>query len=155
MRRHGFCPPCRCLLPSAFRQTARARALCVLAMKLRRFALTLTLGLIVLAGVAYVAARSVAPPELQWRLRVVEAKVRGDLGEIPLRSLIAWLAPGSPVYLAAVAENPNLHVSIRNGLTKSDDAAQGKTLYLRYCGQCHGEAGRGNTGPNLLAAVSS
>ncbi len=101
------------------------------------------------------AARSVAPPELQWRLRVVEAKVRGDLGEIPLRSLIAWLAPGSPVYLAAGAENPNLHVSIRNGLTKSDDAAQGKTLFLRYCGQCHGEAGRGNTGPNLLAAVSS
>jgi alcohol dehydrogenase (cytochrome c) len=124
-------------------------------MKLRRLALTLSLGLIVLAGVTYVAARFLAPPELQWRLRVVEAKVRGDLGEIPLRSLIAWLGPGSPVYLAAIAENPNLHVSIRNGLTKSDDAAQGKTLYVRHCGQCHGEGGQGNSGPNLLGPVSS
>ncbi|MGC2518231.1 MAG: PQQ-dependent dehydrogenase, methanol/ethanol family [Burkholderiales bacterium] len=124
-------------------------------MKLRRLALTLSLGLVALAGVAFVAARFVAPPELQWRLRVVEAKVRGDLGQIPLRNLIAWLAPGSPVYLAAVAENPNLHLSIKNGLTKSDDAAQGKVLYLRHCGQCHGEGGHGNSGPNLLGPVSN
>jgi hypothetical protein len=69
-------------------------------MKLRRLALASSLGLIALAGVAFVAVRFFAPPELQWRVRVVEAKVRGDLGEIPLRDLIAWLAPGSPVYLA-------------------------------------------------------
>ncbi|MDH3315648.1 MAG: PQQ-dependent dehydrogenase, methanol/ethanol family [Gammaproteobacteria bacterium] len=124
-------------------------------MKLRRLALTLSLGLIVLAGVAFVAARFVAPPEVQWRLRVVEAKVRGDLGEIPLRNLIAWLAPGSPVYLAPVADNPNLHASIKNHLTKSDDAAQGKALYRRHCGQCHGEGGQGNAGPGLLSAVSN
>ena len=124
-------------------------------MNLRRLAPALGLGLIVLAGVAYITARFIAPPGLQWRLRVVEAKLGGDLGEIPLRNLIAWLAPGSPVYLAPLAENRNLHVSIRNGLTKSGDAAQGKTWYLRYCGQCHGGAGHGNTGPNLLAAVSN
>jgi len=124
-------------------------------MKLRRLALALSLGLIALAGVAFVAARIVAPPELQWRLRVVEAKVRGDLGEIPLRNLIAWLAPGSPVYLAEVAENPNLHLSIKNLLTRSEDAAQGKLLYLRQCGQCHGEGGHGNSGPNLLGPVSN
>jgi len=124
-------------------------------MNLRRLAPALSLGLIVLAGVAYITARFVAPPGLQWRLRVVEAKLGGDLGEIPLRNLIAWLAPGSPVYLAPLAENRNLHVSIRNGLTKSGDAAQGKTWYLRQCGQCHGGAGHGNSGPNLLAAVSN
>ena len=123
--------------------------------KLRRLALTLSLGLIALAGVAIVAVRFVAPPELQWRLRVVEAKVRGDLQEIPLRNLITWLAPGSPVYLAEVAENPNLHASIVNLLTKSDDAAEGKLLYLRHCGQCHGEGGHGNSGPNLLSPVSN
>ena len=123
-------------------------------MKVRRLALTLSLGLIALAGVAFVAARFVSPPELQWRLRIVEAKIRGNLEEIPLRNLIPWLAPGSPVYLAAVAENPNLHAAIRNLLTKSDDAAQGKVLYLRHCGQCHGEGGHGNSGPNLLGPVS-
>jgi alcohol dehydrogenase (cytochrome c) len=124
-------------------------------MKLRRFALTLSVGIIALPGVAFVALRFVAPAEVQWRVRVVEAKVRGDLEEIPLRNLITWLAPGSPVYLEAVAENPNLHVSIRNRLTKSDDAAQGKTLYFRHCGQCHGESGHGNSGPNLLRSVSN
>jgi alcohol dehydrogenase (cytochrome c) len=121
----------------------------------RRLALASSLGLILLAGVAFVTAPFVAPPEVQWRLQVVRAKVRGDLGEIPLRNLIAWLAPGSPVYLEAVAENPNLHVSIRNGLTKPDDAAQGKVLYLKHCGQCHGEGGHGNSAPNLLSAVSN
>jgi alcohol dehydrogenase (cytochrome c) len=125
-------------------------------MKLRRLSLRLSLGLIALAaGVAYMAARFLAPPELRWRVRVVEAKARGDLGEIPLRNLIAWLAPHSPVYLGEVADNPNLHVSIRNGLTKFSDAAQGKVLYLRQCGQCHGESGHGNIGPNLLSPVSN
>lgn len=123
-------------------------------MRFRRLALTLSLGL-ALVGVALVAVRFVAPPELEWRLRVLETKFRGDLGDIPLRNLITWLVPGSPVYLAAVAENPNLHVSIRNLLTRSDDAAQGKILYLRHCGQCHGESGHGNSGPNLLSPVSN
>jgi alcohol dehydrogenase (cytochrome c) len=121
----------------------------------RRLALALGLGLILLFGAAIVAALFVAPPEVQWRLQVVQAKVRGNLGEIPLRNLIAWLAPGSPVYLEAVAENPNFHVSIRNGLTKADDSAQGKVLYLRHCGQCHGEGGHGSSGPNLLSAVTN
>jgi alcohol dehydrogenase (cytochrome c) len=124
-------------------------------MTLRRLALTSSLGLILLFGVAFVAALFVAPPDVQWRLQVVQAKVRGDLGEIPLRNLIAWLAPGSPVYLEAVAENPNPHVSIKNVLIKPDDAAQGKVLYLRHCGQCHGESGHGNSGPNLLSPVSN
>jgi alcohol dehydrogenase (cytochrome c) len=121
----------------------------------RRLALASSVGLILLFGAAFVAALFVAPPEVQWRLRVVQAKVRGDLGEIPLHNLIAWLAPGSPVYLEGVAENPNLHVSIRNGLTKPDDAAQGKVLYLRHCGQCHGEGGHGSSGPNLLSALAN
>src|SRR5882724_9438326 len=154
MGRHEFRRSARCLLPSPPWQTARpARALCAPVMSPRRLALTSGLGLILLFGAAFVAALFVAPPEVQWRLRVVQAKVRGNLGEIPLRNLIAWLAPGSPVYLEGVAENPNLHVSIRNGLTKPDDAAQGKVLYLRHCGQCHGEGGHGSSGPNLLSAL--
>src|SRR5712671_4957040 len=156
MGRHEFRRSARCLLPSPPWQTARpARALCAPVMSPRRLALTSGLGLILLFGAAFVAALFVAPPGVQWRLRVVQAKVRGNLGEIPLRNLIAWLAPGSPVYLEGVAENPNLHVSIRNGLTKPDDAAQGKVLYLRHCGQCHGEGGRGSSGPNLLSALAN
>jgi alcohol dehydrogenase (cytochrome c) len=124
-------------------------------MKLRRLLLTSSVVLVALAGAAFLSARLAAPPELQWRLRVVEAKIRGNLAEIPFRNLITWLAPGSPVYLTTVAENSNLDFSIKNGLTTPDDAAQGRELYLRHCGQCHGEGGRGNVGPNLLGPVSN
>jgi len=101
----------------------------------RRLALASSLGLILLSGVAFVVARFVAPPEVQWRLQVVEAKVRGDLREIPLRNLVAWLAPGSPVYLARVAEDPNPHRSIKNVLIKSDDAMQGKPAVITRHGK--------------------
>jgi alcohol dehydrogenase (cytochrome c) len=121
-------------------------------MNVRRLALASSLGLVVLAGATFVAARFVAP-ELYWRLQVVEAKVRGDLNEIPLRNLIAWLVPHSPVYLAEVAENPNLHASIKNQLTRLEDIERGKSLYLRRCGQCHGAGGHGDSGPNLLSSV--
>jgi alcohol dehydrogenase (cytochrome c) len=84
----------------------------------------------------------------------VAAKIRGDLGQIPLRNLLAWLAPGSPVYLAPLAENPNPHAAIRNGLTTREDEASGHTVYAKRCAQCHGDSGRGNTGPNLVDSVS-
>ncbi|MEP6607260.1 MAG: PQQ-dependent dehydrogenase, methanol/ethanol family [Burkholderiaceae bacterium] len=82
------------------------------------------------------------------------AKTRGDLEQIPLFSLLAWLAPGSPVYLAGLAQNPNPHAVIRNGLTGPEDVKQGQSLYARQCAQCHGDAGRGNSAPNLVDAVA-
>src|SRR4051812_36802846 len=117
--------------------------------------LILGLGIIALAVGTYAAIRLLAPSEVQWRLKILEVKVRGELGEIPLRDLIGWLAPNSPVYLASVAENPDLHYSIRNIRTTSNDAAEGKVLYVRVCGQCHGGGGHGNLGPNLLNSISS
>jgi alcohol dehydrogenase (cytochrome c) len=123
--------------------------------KSRRLALVAVVAAIALGAVAYAAAHFFAPSDLRWRLQVMDAKLRGDLGEIPLRNLIAWLAPHSPVYLADVAENTNLHVSVKNLLTSAEDAAQGKLIYLRQCGQCHGEGGHGESGPNLLASVST
>src|SRR5262249_31372009 len=118
-------------------------------------ALASGIGAIAVAAIAYSTARFFAPPELRWRLRVVETKVRGELKEIPAFSLIAWLAPPSPVYLRGGADRPNLHVSINNLLTTEEDAAQGKLLYLRQCGGCHGEGGHGESGPDLLKSVST
>jgi len=124
-------------------------------MRARRLALKVIAALMVLAAAAFAGLKILAPPEVQWRLRVVEAKVRGDLGEVPLRNLVSWLAPGSPVYLEQVAENSNLHASIANLLTGPEHAAQGKTLYRKHCWQCHGESGHGIVGPDLLHAVST
>jgi alcohol dehydrogenase (cytochrome c) len=123
--------------------------------KLRKVVIAFSIGAIALAAVAFTVARFFAPPEWQWRVRVVEAKVRGDLPEIPLLNLITWLVPSSPTYLAGVAANTNLHLSVKNVLVSREDIAHGKALYLRQCGPCHGESGHGNTGPNLLGVVSN
>jgi alcohol dehydrogenase (cytochrome c) len=122
---------------------------------LRRFGLTSALAALVLGGAGLLAVRFFAPPDLQWRLQVVAAKLRGRLPEIPLRNLIAWLAPRSPVYLAALAENPNPNAAIENGLTSAEDIAQGEILYRKRCAQCHGDDGHGVSGPNLLESVSN
>ena len=124
-------------------------------MRLRPLALGSMLGLLLLAAAGWMAARHFGPQELQWRVRVVEAKARGQLDEIPLIELMTWLLPGSPLYLASLAQNPNVHALIKNDHTSPGDAAQGKLLYLRQCGQCHGDGGHGNSGPNLLAAVAN
>jgi alcohol dehydrogenase (cytochrome c) len=124
-------------------------------MTIRRAALKVSFGLIMLVGIALVTVRAFQPPEARWRLQVVEAKLLGDLEEIPLSNLIRWLGPRSPVYLAALAEHPNPHAAIKNTLTTSHEIEQGKVLYARYCGQCHGEGGHGHSGPDLLSAVSS
>lgn len=122
-------------------------------MATRRFAVAIFLILPLLAIAGFVAARSLAPPELAWRLEVLVAKFRGDLKQIPLFDLVAWMAPGSPVYLAGLAENSNPHAAIQNRFIGSDDVAQGQIVYVRHCGQCHGDAGRGNSAPNLVAAL--
>jgi len=91
-------------------------------------------------------------PELQWRLRVLAAKVRGELSEIPLHNLIVWLRPGSAVFLEQLAENPNPNAAIHNRLIGAEDIEPGHILYERNCA-CHGEDARGQLGPSLINAV--
>lgn len=94
-------------------------------------------------------------PEIAWRLNVIAAKVRGDLPQIPMRNLLGWLAPGSPVYLAALADSPNPGMVIQNGFSGTEAVDQGHAAYAKYCEQCHDVGGRGHGGPNLLEAVST
>jgi len=122
-------------------------------MRLRRILALSLVSLALLAILAFAGVRLFAPPEVGWRSAVLAAKLHGDLPDIPIRDLARWLLPGSPVYLANLAETPNPHAAIRNLLTGAGDAAQGRDLYVKHCGQCHGDAGRGNVGPNLVEAV--
>jgi alcohol dehydrogenase (cytochrome c) len=108
--------------------------------------------LVAILGLA--ALRAFAPPALSWRVAVIGAKLRGDLDEIPVGDLIAWLLPGSALYLADLAEKPNPHSAIRNGFTAPEDVGQGMVVYRKYCEQCHGDKGRGNFGPDLVESVA-
>jgi alcohol dehydrogenase (cytochrome c) len=110
-------------------------------------------GLLV-AGLAVAIAGRFLSPDIAWRLDVLAAKLRGELPTIPLRQLVGWLRPGSPVYLAELAANPNPHASIRNLLTQPEDVERGRDLYVKQCGSCHGDNGRGNSAPALLEPVS-
>jgi alcohol dehydrogenase (cytochrome c) len=108
---------------------------------------------VVVATAAVIAVKS--SDDVAWRARVIQAKLSGALPELPLTVLVKWLAPGSPVYLAPLAEYPNVHSGIRNLLIDSDSAAKGRQLYGKSCAHCHGENARGGSGSNLLLSLAS
>ena len=117
--------------------------------------MAILLTLCLLAVASFVATRALIPPEVAWRFKVLGAKVRGDLKEVPLINLLAWMVPKSPVYLAGLAQSANPHAVIRNAFIGADDIKQGQVVYSKHCVQCHGDAGRGYTGPSLTDAVAS
>ncbi|HEU4622348.1 MAG TPA: PQQ-dependent dehydrogenase, methanol/ethanol family [Burkholderiaceae bacterium] len=91
---------------------------------------------------------------LEWRARVIYYKLRGHLPELPVKDFVRWLVPGSPVYLANLAINPNANAEIVNRLEESDAMERGALVYGRSCAHCHGETGRGQSGPDLVASVA-
>jgi alcohol dehydrogenase (cytochrome c) len=106
------------------------------------------------AGTIGVEVARRGSPEVSWRYGVVAAKLRGDLPSLPWSNLLVWLKPGSAVYLAALAGDPNPHASIHNGMTTAEHVKRGQDVFLRTCASCHGSDGRGNSGPSLINAVS-
>ena len=119
----------------------------------RRLALALGVILVMLVISGFTMAHVSVSPELQWRLHLVAAKIRGEVSEIPLHNLIVWLRPGSPFYLAALAQIPTPHAAIHTRLVGREDVRQGHDFYGKYCSACHGDRGRGHLGPSLINAV--
>jgi len=96
-----------------------------------------------------------ASDALAWRARVVRAKLLGELPELPLLEFLKWLRPGSPVYLGGLADNPNVVSGIQNPISDQESADKGALLFGRFCGSCHGDTGRGKTGPDLVSSIGS
>jgi mono/diheme cytochrome c family protein len=55
------------------------------------------------------------------------------------------------------AHKPHRHLEyakIKNPVSKTEKSiAQGRKLYEKHCIACHGESGKGGTGPNLTGSV--
>lgn len=97
-----------------------------------------------------------ASEDLRWRAKVLEAKLSGELHEIPMLQLLQWMVKGSPVYLGGLAENESPNAAIRNLLADSEEAAnRGASLYQQRCSHCHGGDARGGSGPSLLNFVAN
>ena len=94
-------------------------------------------------------------PDVAWRFRVMEAKLSGRIPEIPFRTLLRWLKPGSPVYLGGMADLPNANASITNNYDNPRSAEAGARIYGQSCAGCHGENGTGGNAPSLVAALGS
>jgi alcohol dehydrogenase (cytochrome c) len=110
-------------------------------------------GLVVI--VAACAALIQLVPDLHWRSKVVGLKLSGQVPELATTDLVRWLMPGSPVYLALMAERPTVESGIQN--VWEDDPAyarRGEETYKRVCAQCHGGNAQGGSGPNLLDFLS-
>ena len=120
------------------------------AASIRRWAL-LSAGAALLAG----SVAIYAVPDLRWRAQVLWLKVSGDLPAIPMAQLLAWMKPGSPVYLGALTEQPSPNASIRNLNAESPEYVKtGQLQYQRTCSHCHGGDAKGGSGPSLLAYVT-
>ena len=114
------------------------------------------ISVVLLPGAAALASTSIA-----WRLKLLKIKLSGEIPEIPFPLLLKWIRPGSPVNLHHLAYVPNVNASITNLISNYSDetnreaAAAGARNFGRICAQCHGDDAHGQTGPNLLAAISN
>ena len=107
---------------------------------------------IAIAGAAFAVMNSHA---LGWRVRVIGAKLAGELPEIPTRELTRWLAPNSTVWLEPLAEYPNVHAAIVNLVSDAGSIESGSQVYGKFCAHCHGDGGRGRTGTDLIASIGN
>src|SRR5262245_51006418 len=104
------------------------------------------LGVLLLTGALGVAALAAASYEVRWRAQVLGAALSGKLQGIPLRDVVRWLKPNSPVYMRTLAVNPNPFISIESLPLTREDLAAGTAGYGKFCAHCHGEDARGRAG---------
>jgi alcohol dehydrogenase (cytochrome c) len=118
----------------------------------RRWALLAGAALVVGLGGAALVVASVR--SLRWRARLIYARVAHDeFAEIPTRDFLRWLRAGSAVDLFPLLEKPNVRAAIRNGFREPEDVRRGARVFATNCARCHGDSGRGNAGPSLVAAI--
>jgi alcohol dehydrogenase (cytochrome c) len=109
-------------------------------------------GLLALSVVVLAAGAIATVEPLRWRAKVVSLKLTGHLSEIPFFDTLRWLLPGSPVWMAEVAEYGRPDSGILNRAVDDPQYVKsGDAQYLRACASCHGGDAKGGSAPNLIS----
>ncbi|HVH68414.1 MAG TPA: PQQ-binding-like beta-propeller repeat protein [Gemmatimonadales bacterium] len=91
----------------------------------------------------------IAPP-IRWRAQVVMLYLTGQIPDIDLKRLLAYVMPGSGQWLRPLVEARSPYAVIRNVRTSPADIAEGGTLFRSQCAECHAPDGSGGRGPSLI-----
>lgn len=109
---------------------------------------SLVMALAAMGTVAYSSSYSFA-----WRAQILFERFGGDFAEIPLLQFVAWLKPGSPVYLEELSISRNVAASVKHRPIDVEGIGAGRTLFQNQCSHCHGADAKGGNAPNLLLAL--
>ena len=109
----------------------------------KAFALVTSLVVAAVGAVATIALFS--SHSFAWRTQVLVERLTGDFTEIPFTQFVAWLEPGSRVYLEDLAVSRNVAASVKNRLTDPGVPGAGKVLFQDKCSHCHGADAKGAT----------
>ena len=100
--------------------------------------------IIVVAGAVALALALVAIPQLRWRVHIVALHLAGEINDISLQEIVAYMMPGSDQVMPQLIEKRNPYAVISNAKTSNADVAAGATLFLNRCSSCHGPDGNGS-----------
>lgn len=76
-------------------------------------------------------------------------KATGSLTEVSWAELIHFMQPGSITPIRPLAAGGSAFSKVGNPRQTPADVARGDDTFRTTCGECHGEDGRGGTGPDL------
>src|SRR6184192_4641859 len=89
------------------------------------------------------------PAPVRWRAQVVLLSLAGQIPDIELTQLLAYMKPGSGQWLRPLIETHNPYAVLRNVKTTPADIQAGATLFRSRCAECHAPDGSGGRGPPL------
>jgi alcohol dehydrogenase (cytochrome c) len=92
----------------------------------------------------------VIPPPVRWRAEVVLLSLAGQIPDIELKQLLAYMMPGSGQWVKPLIETHNPYAVIRNVKTTPADIHAGAILFRGQCAECHAPDGSGGRGPRLI-----
>lgn len=89
--------------------------------------------------------------QLRWRAEVVLLHMTGQIPDIELKQILAYMMPGSDQSIEFLLERRTPYAVIRNFKTSPADIQNGGQLFRSQCAMCHAQDGSGGPGGPALS----